>query len=221
MTLLATERNMTQEQYRDEVVWPMLALRRLAANQLKVSEAEIQKEMDGRFGPQVKARIIVLRSREKAEQVRRMAVATPDDFPKLAKEHSTDENSASVYGQIQPIRRHMGDPHIEQAAFALQEGQVSEVLTVGDQFVLLKCEGQIAGSRPKDSQLKQVRTAIVENIRHHKLRDAGAKLFRDLQKQAQLENIWNDEVKRKQMPGVAATLNGQAITIRELKESLH
>src|SRR5690606_9683733 len=43
-------------------------------------------------------------------------------------------------------------------------------------------------------------------------------LYRELQEQAQVENIFNDPEKRKQMPGVAAIINGHQITLRELAE---
>ncbi|MGB6044074.1 MAG: peptidylprolyl isomerase [Pirellulales bacterium] len=219
MELLATERNILPDQYREEIVWPMLALRELAATQLTVSEAEIQEEMNSRFGKQIKARIIVVSQRKKAEQIRAAAVANPADFAKLAATHSIDDNSASAGGLIQPIRRNMGDVRIEQAAFALQEGQVSEIIPLGDQYVLVRCEGHIPAKEPGNAQLKQVRSTLVDYIQNRKLREVGAKLFRDLQQHARLENVWNDATQRQRMPGVAAMLNGQAITMNELQDA--
>jgi len=45
-----------------------------------------------------------------------------------------------------------------------------------------------------------------------------ATCFKELQATAKVENVYNDPVKNKQMPGVAAVINGQKIMIRELAE---
>ena len=40
-------------------------------------------------------------------------------------------------------RMHLGDPNLERIAFGLQEGEISEVMAVNNQFAILKCEKQI------------------------------------------------------------------------------
>ena len=57
------------------------------------------------------------------KQVLAKAKANPDDFGALARKYSKDPTSASLNGLIQPIRRHVGDPKIEEAAFNLKEGE--------------------------------------------------------------------------------------------------
>jgi parvulin-like peptidyl-prolyl isomerase len=47
---------------------------------------------------------------------------------------------------------------------------------------------------------------------------AAGDVFKELQENAKVENVYNDPVKNKQMPGVAAVINGQKILIRELAE---
>ncbi|NIL98405.1 MAG: peptidylprolyl isomerase [Planctomycetales bacterium] len=219
MMLLRNERNISAEQYSEEIVWPMLALRRLAASQLAVSEAEIQKEIESQFGPQVQVRMIVIDQRQKADQVRTAAITNPDEFARLAAKHSTDINSASAGGLVQPIRRHMGDPEIERTAFALRPGQISPIIPVGEQYVLLKCEDLLPARQPGKAQLQQLRTAIVDNIRDRKLRQAGTELFAQLKKNARVENVLNHPQKSQQQPGVAATLNGHPVTMAELQNA--
>jgi hypothetical protein len=55
-------------------------------------------------------------------------------------------------------------------------------------------------------------------LREHKLRSVAGGYFLQLQKNAQIENVYNDPARRQQLPGVAALVNGQQITIRELAE---
>jgi parvulin-like peptidyl-prolyl isomerase len=219
LNLLETERNISAEHYRREIIWPTLALRRLSAKQIQVTDDEIVQEFQSRFGPQVQVRMIVVPSREQAERLRQDLLDNPAEFPRLAAKFSTDVNSASAGGLVQPIRLHLGEPVIERAAFSLQEGQLSQVLELGDQYLILKCEKQIPGQKPAESQLKQIEQMITESIRDQKLRVAGAQLFKQLQANAKVQNVFNDPQLSQQMPGVAATLNGSQISLRELEES--
>ncbi|MEK6246642.1 MAG: peptidylprolyl isomerase, partial [Planctomycetales bacterium] len=145
LSMLQSERDISPQHYRNEIIWPTVALRKLAQNRLTVSDEEIQQEINARFGRKVQARMITVSDPELADRLQAQAVESPSDFPKLAVENSTDVNSASAGGLIQPIRRHMGEPQVEQAAFALQPDGISPVIQVGNQYVILKCESIIEG----------------------------------------------------------------------------
>ena len=130
---------------------------------------------------------------------------------------SIDVNSASIGGLIQPIRPHVGDEGIERAAFALQPGQVSPVIPIGNQFAVLKCEG-INQARPV--AFESVRAELTETIRDGKLRDEAGNKFAEFQEAATIQNILNDPKLSQQMPDVVALVNGDKITMAELgKES--
>lgn len=219
VTMLENERGITAEQYKREIIWPTLALKRLAASEMQVTEEEIGKALEQQFGPQVHVRLILVRDKELATQVQQQAAADPESFPKLAREHSTDVNSASAGGLVQPIRRHMGDPTIETAAFALQPGEISQAIPVGDQFAILRCESHIKAKHPTPQQRQQAIQILTDNLRESKLREASATLFQRLQDEAQVVNVYNDPVLRQRMPGVALTINGHQITMAELAET--
>ena len=219
LSMLRKERDVSPEHYRNEIVWPTIALRHLARKQLSVSPQEVEKEIESRFGPQVQARMIVLEDPQVAAQVEVAAVASPESFSALAVKHSVDVNSASSGGLIQPIRRPLSDPQLEEAAFALQPEEVSPVIQVGDQYVILQCVSQIEPQFPSEENLNQMKEAIAESIRDRKLRKAGNDLFAKLQEKAQVKNIFNDEQLRQSMPGVAASINGHPISTKELSEA--
>ncbi len=161
LKMLATERNITPQQYGNEIIWPTLALRKLAAQQLQVSPEELAKAKETYYGPAVKARMIACQTMSKASEVHAKALANPDDFPNLAKQWSDDVNTASTLGRIQPIRRHVGDPKIEQVAFRMQPGEVSPVIQAGGQYIILKCEELLPPSNPP----KNFEQALTETIR--------------------------------------------------------
>ena len=214
LQLLQEERGVSPEQYARDLVWPKYAMRRLAADKLEVSEKDINKALETDYGPRIKARIIVLDEQHAADQVRRAALADPESFAKLATKHSIDRDTASNGGRIQAIRLHVGDPQIEQVAFNMNVGEISPIITVGNQFVVLKCEGQIPATRANRARIPQIKEQILAG----KLRDAGQDLFHQLQKDAVVQNVMNNPELSKTMPGVAATINGRPITLKELRE---
>ena len=63
-----------------------------------------------------------------------------------------------------------------------------------------------------------VEERLRETIVDGKLRNAAAKIFKKLQDESRVENVFNDPAKRDQMPGIAATINGHKVTVRELAE---
>jgi parvulin-like peptidyl-prolyl isomerase len=212
---LLCERGVNVHQYKQDILWPMLALRKVAAEQLAVSDQELQKAYDSQFGPAVKCRLLVVPNRQLAEQLHRQLAANPNDFARLAMQNSLDVNSASIGGLIQPIRRHVGDPAIEREVFALEEGKISSIIPVGEQFAILKCEGHLPA---RNVPLESVREELIEKIKEDKLRGVASDKFADLQKSATVQNVWNDPQLRSQMPGVVATINGQPIAYQELAE---
>ncbi len=215
LKLLERERGINPEQYARDIIWPTLALRRLAIDRLEVRDEELREAYESEFGPAVKARLIAVDNVALAKRLRAQAVQRPKEFPKLALDHSKDINSASLGGLLQPIRRHMGDDQIEQVVFNLAEGEVSPVLRVGEQFVLLKCEGHLP---PSKVSLARVRPRLEEKIKQKKLRAASNEIFAQLQKSAVIQNVYNDPQLRRQMPGIAATINGHRIFTRDLAE---
>ena len=213
--LIRQERGVTEKQYAEDIVWPMVALRRLASVAVEPTAEELQEAFEKQHGAAVKARIIVLRTREDAETVRAKAITAPADFPALARQHSVDVASASANGWVQPIRLHSGEPQFDQAAFRLQPGQISPVVQVADQFIIIKCEGHLPADTVKP---EEVRGRLAAELRERKSRQASADVFRKLQDQSTVENVLNDPAKSAATPGVAARVNGEPIPVDRVRD---
>jgi len=123
--------------------------------------------------------------------------------------------SASANGWVQPIRMHSGDPAFDRAAFSLREGEISNIVQVADQFIVIKCEGRLP---PAGAKLEEVRTQLAEEIRERKTRQASSEIFKKLQDATTIENVMNDPTRAAVQPGVAAIVNGQPVAIEEVKE---
>jgi len=215
LDMLEKERDITAEEYARDIVWPTLALRKLAAADLKVSPEEINREFEKEYGAMVRARLIAVGNADLARQIHAQLIAQPDSFARLAIEHSIDINSASVGGLIQPIRRHVGDPNIEKEAFGLKPGQISSIIRVAEQFVILKCEGHL---EPRQVDHEKSKQQIVEKIKDEKLRQLAHQLFAQLQATATIQNVYNNPHLRETLPGVVAMVNGDRITMKELRQ---
>ncbi len=71
LEMLERERGINEQQYKRDILWPTLALRKLAADQLTVTDEQLQKAYEAQFGPAVKCRLIVVGDRQQAEQLHR------------------------------------------------------------------------------------------------------------------------------------------------------
>ncbi|MGY8731867.1 MAG: hypothetical protein ACKVK0_07005, partial [Pirellulales bacterium] len=58
LLMLKQEREIDPAQYRNEIIWPTLALRQLASEKIQVTQEQLGEAFESEFGPKVKVRII-------------------------------------------------------------------------------------------------------------------------------------------------------------------
>ncbi|HMC12494.1 MAG TPA: peptidylprolyl isomerase, partial [Pirellulaceae bacterium] len=222
LNLLREERGFSEEQYRREVLWPMLALRQLVASEIEVTDADIKKAFESEFGAKVRARLIAVDTPQKADQVRAQALADPNAFGELSKKNTVEPGVAAAYGVIPPIRRHLGDPSLEKVAFSLKPGQISEVVHVANMFYILKCEEIMPQQFLSSQQLAEQQARVKEKIKENKLRASASDFFEKKKKEAKIDLILGNspeqQQKQQQMPGVAAIVNGRQVTLAQVAE---
>lgn len=216
LKLIEDERDISANQYGREIIWPMLALRKLVAGQVEPTKEEFDRAFISQFGEAIKCRMIMVGDKTKAESLHREALANPASFGQLAKLNSEEEASASVEGLIPPIRHYTGDSRIEEAAFALADNEISPVLQVADQFIILQAVRRIPASRPQPNAMPAIKAQLVDKIRDQKIRGAAGEFFADLQRRANVVKVLGDPQQQAKYPGVAAIVNEQKITVSEL-----
>ena len=94
--------------------------------------------------------------------------------------------SRANFGKVPPIRKHGGQPVIEEEAFSLKPGDLSAILNVGDKFVILRCLGR---TEPVVQDFQAVRNELFKDIHEKKLRIAMAQEFDRLKEVAQIDNF--------------------------------
>lgn len=218
LKLLQDERGITPNQYSSDIIYPMLALRKLVADKIEVTQEEFNQAFLAEYGEAVKCRLIMKKSRADALTLQAKAKAEPSTFGELAKRHSDDEASASVGGLIPPIRRNTGDSRLESMAFDLKDGEVSELFQLGDQWIFMQAVRRIPATRPSQEAWPAVREAITDRIRDQKMKVAASELFQKLQTEAKVVKVLGDKELMSQNPGVAAIINGQNLPIKQVAE---
>lgn len=222
LALLREERGFSEEQYRREVLWPMLALRQLVAAEIDVTDADMKKALESEFGAKVRARLIAVDTPQKAEQARAQALADPNAFGEISKKFTVEPGVAAAYGVIPPIRRHLGDPELERVAFNLKPGQISEVVHVANMFYILRCEEIMPQQYLTTQQQAEQQGRMKERIKENKLRVSAGEFFEKKKKEAQIELVLGNSKeqlqKQQQMPGVAAIVNGRQITLAQVAD---
>ena len=217
LKLLQDERSITPEQYSSEVVWPMLALRRLVADQIQVTQQEIDRAYQSEYGTKVQVRMIAVKDRAKADTLLKEVTANPDAFRRVAKEQSEDPATASVEGLLPPLRQYSGDEVLESIAFKLQPGQISQVFQVADMYVILQCVRYMESPPLAPQSIPAIRQGIEDQVRDEKLGQTAEQLFESLKKESNVIRVLGDANMEKQYPGVVAFINQQPVPVSQLE----
>jgi parvulin-like peptidyl-prolyl isomerase len=187
LELVTKKQHISLEVYRHDVVWPIAALKKLVQGQVQVTEDDLRKGFEANFGPRVRCLAIVLDTQRRAQQVFEEARTnnTTEHFGDLAAQYSVEPGSQQLRGEVPPIKRHGGQPQLEEEAFALKPGDLSGIIQLGDKFVILRCEGF---TKPAVENFAEVRDEIHRDVYEKKLHLAMAETFEGLQEAATVDD---------------------------------
>ena len=118
--------------------------------------------------------------RAKAEEVLKQARAGAD-FAALAKQHSEDESNAATGGDLDYFGRGRMVPEFESAAFALKNGEMSDLVKTAFGFHIIKMvDNQPEIVRP----LAEVREEIVDQLRWQRAQQDAEAIAKTIASQA-------------------------------------
>lgn len=186
--MLATERGISPMQYRRDIIWPKIALEKLAGTDVKITQNDMQQAFVRDYGPRVRCRWIVLDNFRRANDVLVEAEKDPANFDKLAQKHSIEPQSRALGGAFPPVQR-TGDPYrkrLEDTAFRLKPGEISGLIEVGtSKYAILKCEGH---TEPIVTDIKEVWNELYTQLKKEKTQSRVAEVFEGLKKQTRVDN---------------------------------
>lgn len=184
--MLESERGLSPRQYDRDIIWPMLALKKLAGTDVQVTQEDMRRAFVRDYGKMVKARMIMVDNFRRAQEAYEKARRDPESFPDLAHEYSIEPNSRALGGTIPHIRRYSGNETLENAAFKLKPGEISGILEVEHgNYVILKCEGF---TEPVVTDMTQIQDDLFEQVKDEKIQEAVAKVFQKIRADARIDN---------------------------------
>ncbi len=133
---------------------------------------------------QIHASHILLKDEDTAKAVLAQVKADPSKFAEIAKEKSTDTVSAAKGGDLGTFGQGRMVPDFERVAFALQPGQISDVVkTQYGYHIIMVTERKEGERRPFDQVKEQIRSSL----RNKALQDQVRDHFEDLKKQGNVQ----------------------------------
>ena len=190
--MIQAERGLNPVQYRRDIIWPMLALKKLAGQKVHITERMIDREYVDRFGEKVKARMIMLDNLRRAQAVWDKVNRNPDEFERYARKDSIETNSRALGGSMPPIRRYSGHEKVREAAFKMKHpGEVSGIIHVGpSRYVILKYEGR---TERIDHEKKDVQAEIHAELIEREVQKLVATTFKMLKEESRIDNYLTGE----------------------------
>ena len=186
---ITEQEGMTVDTYIRDAVWPSVALKKLVADEVQVSDDDLKKGFEANYGERVEVLAIVVGNQRVAQEVWDMARSNLNStfFGELASQYSIEPVSRANLGEVPPIRRYSGQPKIEEEAFSLtKEDPLSAVIAVADKYIIMYYTGR---TQPVVQSIDAVREELEKDLREKKLRLAMAQQFDRLKESAQIDNF--------------------------------
>jgi len=207
---LAKERNISPIQYARDIVYPSLALKKLAQNRVQVTEDEIDQAFESMYGEKLRVRVIMVDKLRAAQDAWEKLRANPAGFEKLAMEISIDQSRSAGGLYTEPIARFSYPRNISDAAFVQlvdgdpkdkdpshkpKDGDITGPIQLTEStWVIMKREGLI----PR-KEMEKKDPAIRENLRQlvfdARIKEKMAEVYAELEKQTEIENKLSGRIK--------------------------
>ena len=208
---LDKERGITPVQYARDIIYPALALRKLAGPRVQVTPLDEQRSFEAQYGDKLRVRMIMVDKVQAAKEIWEDLRKNPAGFEKLAMDRSMDSGSRSLGGLLaEPISRHAfpetvsdsafsqlvdGDPKDSDSSHKPKDGTFTGPIQVAEAtWVILRREGLIP-AQPVDPKDPKVKKVVHDMIYEVKLKEEMGKVMIDLMQVASIDNKLTGKIK--------------------------
>lgn len=156
-------------------------LRKIAEEEMEVTEVQLRQEFERRFGERVKVRHIQLGSLREAGRVSEM-LRSGSAFVELAERYSANVSSEASGGLLDPFSMAEASLPIafRRAGFELEEGEVSGAVQVGPWYHIIRLEERIPAEQVNFEDVRpQLEAGIRERANESAIASLYEKLFRE------------------------------------------
>lgn len=172
----------TLYEWREDVLRPRLLLGKLCRDRVKVSEEEIQRAFEAKYGEMVDVRILLYPKDFRGILAIYEKIKSSDEEFERASRVQPNTQLQMSGGKIQPISRHSGDDTLEKVAFSLQPNELSQVIDTPEGQLIMKCVKRIPPDRTKI--FENEREALKQIVEDKKMQQEIGKIFEELKKEA-------------------------------------
>ena len=175
----------TMYEWKEDIIRPRILLSKLCRDRIQVSDEDLKKTYENRYGKKVKAKIIIWPKGQEHVALRLYDEIRKDDagFDRVARQQ-VDAALASRAGLVEPISRWSvtGDNTVEDEAFKLQTGDVSRLIDTPVGTVVIKCLGFV---EPRtDVNFEKVKPELLKEAVDKKISVEAPKLCEALKVEA-------------------------------------
>ena len=201
---LDKERGISPATYARDIIYPALALRKLAEPRVQVTEQDLKDALEANYGPRIRCRLIMTDKIHSANEIWEELRRNPGGFEKIAKARSMDTSTRANGGLLpEPIARHAyprnvsdaayaqlvdGDPQDKNPAHKPKDGDITGPIQVTENsWIIMRREEYIAGRQGTlaDPNIKNTLHAQMFDV---KLKDAMNSLYEDMMRAASIDN---------------------------------
>ncbi len=201
---LDKERGISPATYARDIIYPTVALRKLAEPRVQVTDKDLNDAFEANFGPRLRCRLIMTDQVRKANEIWEELRKNPAGFERIAKERSLDSSTRSLGGLLaDPIARHAYPRTVSDSAFSQlvdgdksdtnakhkpKDGDITGPIQVNDNaWVIMRREGVDPGKSgsPNDPNVRSMLQAQMFDV---KLKDAINSVYEDMMKASSIDN---------------------------------
>ncbi len=208
---LDKERGISPATYARDIIYPALALRKLAEPRVQVTDQDLKDAFEANYGPRLRCRLIMTDQVRKANEIWEELRKNPGGFEKTAKERSMDTSTRANGGLLpDPMARHAyprnvsdaafsqlvdGDPQDKNPAHKPKDGDITGPIQVTENsWIIMRREEFVPGRSGSlsDPSIKNMLQAQMFDV---KLKDAMNKLYEAMIEASAIDNKLTGQVK--------------------------
>ena len=233
LEVLYKERGISPAQYARDIIYPGLALRKLAGPKVQITEKDLKEAFEANHGARLRCRIIMTDTMVKATQIWEELRKNPDSFDKVAKLKSMDTSTRALGGMLpEPIARFANPKAVSKAAFEQlvngdardtnpahkpKDGDITGPIQVNENaWLIMKREELIPGPAGKFED-PRIRGRLEAQVFEVKLNEAMEDAFREIHEASTIDNKLTGFVRKatrsrtpSSAPGSTRTSSGRA-----------
>lgn len=200
----------TLYEWREDVIKPRLILQAMCKDQIKLDDVELKKVYENLYGEKIQCQIIMWPKEDLPHALKIYPKIHNDKvaFDQAAREQVHGDLKGRL-GMVDPIGRHSGPgtAKIEEIAFSMKDGQVSEVIDTGGGAIVIKRISSI----PANTKVafETVRNALIKEVTDRQMELIIPLMFNKLNEEAKpLFVLSPAEIKSQEMDDQSKKLLG-------------